>query len=122
ASCQLPGSACANTAGLRGRRALSLPWELELGDPFEAPFSKLVAPVRLADGTEAVLKIPVDDDVESVQEPEALRFWDGRGAVRLIDRDSRSRAYLIERCMPGTPLGRADDDEALEAIASGVQM
>ena len=94
---------------------------MEVGDPFEAPFSKLVAPVRLADGTEAVLKIPVDDDVESVQEPEALRLWDGRGAVRLIDCDPESRAYLIERCVPGRPLGRAYDDAALEAIASALE-
>jgi streptomycin 6-kinase len=75
----------------------------------------------LADGTEAVLKIPVDADVESVQEPEALRFWDGRGAVRLIDRDPGSRAYLIERCVPGTPLGRAYDDQALETIAAALE-
>ena len=68
-----------------------------------------------------MLKIPVDDDVESVHEPEALRFWDGRGAVRLIDRDPESRAYLIERCVPGTPLGRAYDDQALEAIASALE-
>ena len=67
-----------------------------------------------------MLKIPVDDDTESVHEPEALRFWDGQGAVRLIDRDPESRAYLIERCEPGTPLGRAYDDQALEAIASAL--
>jgi streptomycin 6-kinase len=114
----LPRGDGGDAAGIRRRRALNLPWDLELGDPFEAPFSKLVAPVRLADGTEAVLKIPVDDDIESVHEPEALRFWDGQGAVRLIDRDPESRAYLIERCLPGTPLGRAYDDQALEAIAS----
>lgn len=68
-----------------------------------------------------MLKIPVDDDVESVHEPEALAFWDGHGAVRLIDRDPRSRAYLIERCVPGTPLGRDYDDAALEAIASALE-
>ncbi len=68
-----------------------------------------------------MLKIPVDDDTESVHEPEALRFWDGQGAVRLIDRDPESRAYLIERCVPGTPLGRAYDDQALEAIASALE-
>jgi streptomycin 6-kinase len=56
-----------------------------------------------------------------VQEPEALRFWNGRGAVRLIERDPGSRAYLIERCVPGTPLGRAYDDEALEAIAAALE-
>jgi streptomycin 6-kinase len=123
--CDRPGRAISRregggATGLGRRRALNLPWDLELGDPFEAPFSKLVAPVRLADGTEAVLKIPVDDDTESVHEPEALRFWDGQGAVRLIDRDPESRAYLIERCVPGTPLGRAYDDQALEAIASAL--
>ena len=77
--------------------------------------------MRLADGTEAVLKIPVDDDIDSVHEPEALSLWDGRGAVRLIDRDPDSRAYLIERCRPGSPLGRAYDDESLEAIAGALE-
>jgi streptomycin 6-kinase len=116
----LPGRERAAVTGRGGRGALKLPWEVELGEPFFAPFSKLVAPVRLADGTEAVLKIPVDDDVESIDEPEALRLWDGHGAVRLIDRDPDSRAYLIERCRPGTPLGRAYDDESLEAIAGAL--
>ena len=36
---------------------LKLPWDVELGEPFFAPYSKLVAPVRLPDGTEAVLKM-----------------------------------------------------------------
>lgn len=68
-----------------------------------------------------MLKIPVDHDVESVHEPEVLRFWDGRGAVRLVDKDPNSRAYLIERCVPGTPLGRRYDDESLEAVASALE-
>src|SRR5262249_4492155 len=116
-----PGRDRAHPARGRRGRPLKLPWQLELGEPFFAPFSELVAPVRLPDGTEAVLKIPRDDDVESVHEPEALLLWAGRGAVRLIDRDPESRAYLIERCVPGTTLGRAYDDEALEAIASALE-
>jgi len=75
--------------------------------------------VRLADGTEAVLKIPLDDDTESIHEPEALRLWDGDGAVLLIDHDPETRAMLIERCVPGTTLGTAYDDESIE-IAAGV--
>ena len=102
-------------------RSLKLPWELELGEPFFAPFSKLVAPARLPDGTEAVVKIHVDDDVESVLEHEALRFWDGRGAVRLIDYDPETRAMLIERWFPGTKLGADYDDESLEAIAAALE-
>jgi streptomycin 6-kinase len=104
-------------AGVSGGRPLSLPWDLELGEPFHAPFSKLVAPARLPDGTEVVVKIHVDDDLESVHEPDALRFWDGRGAVRLLDYDPGTRAMLIERCVPGTPLGRAYDDASLEVVA-----
>jgi streptomycin 6-kinase len=100
---------------------LNLPWDLELGDPFHAPFSKLVAPARLPDGTEVVVKIHVDDDVESVHEPEALRFWHGRGAVRLIDYDPKTRAMLIERCLPGTPLGNGYDDASLEVVARTLQ-
>jgi streptomycin 6-kinase len=64
-----------------------------------------------------VVKIYRDDDVESLLEPEALRFWDGRGAVRLVDYDPRTRAMLIERCRPGTPLGRRYDDASLDVVA-----
>ena len=41
------------------------------------------------------------DDFESVHEPEALRFWDGHGAVRLIAHDPERKALLLERCVPG---------------------
>ena len=96
-------------------RALNLPWQLELGEPFFAPYSKLVAPVRLPDGTEAVAQ-----DRASTSTPRAStsrrrsRFWDGQGAVRLIDHDPATRAMLIERCVPGTPLGAEYDESALE--------
>lgn len=75
--------------------------------------------MRLPDGTEAVLKVAHELDTESIQEPEALRFWDGEGAVRLIDHDPETRAMLIERCVPGTPLGTEYDDAAIE-IAAGL--
>jgi streptomycin 6-kinase len=52
-----------------------------------------------------------------VHEPEALRFWDGRGAVRLIDYVAGTRAMVIERCVPGIPLGRNYDDASLEVVA-----
>ncbi|HEY1367252.1 MAG TPA: aminoglycoside phosphotransferase family protein [Gaiellaceae bacterium] len=119
--CPLPRRDRAGAAGLGQGRALNLPWKLELGEPFVAPYSRLVAPVRLEDGTEAVLKIPRDDDVESVHEPEALAFWGGEGAVRLIDRDPGSRAYLIERCVPGTPLGTEYDDASIGIAATAMQ-
>jgi streptomycin 6-kinase len=77
--------------------------------------------VRLPDGTEAVLKIAHDLDAESVHEPEALAFWDGDGTVRLIAHDPATRAMLIERCVPGTPLGTKYDEPALEIAAQAME-
>jgi len=37
--------------------------------------------------------------------------------VRLLDHDPGTRAMLIERCVPGTPLGKVYDDAALEVVA-----
>src|SRR6185312_7482149 len=102
----------------RGRGRLHGRARLELaGEPFDAPHSKLAAPVRLRDGTEAVLKVANEDDWEGDREPEALRFWGGVGAVRLIDHDPETRSMLIERCLPGTPLGTDYNLRALEVAA-----
>jgi len=94
---------------------------LEVCEPFVALHSELVAPVRLPDGTEAVLKIPRADDTESADEAPALRFWGGRGAVRLLAHDSATRALLIERCVPGAALGTVYDDALLETAAELMQ-
>jgi streptomycin 6-kinase len=80
--------------------------------------SQLVAPARLADGTEAVLKVQLPGDFEAEHEAEALRFWDGKGAVRLLEHDPERRALLIERCRPGTPLGDQYDDADVEVAAT----
>jgi streptomycin 6-kinase len=66
-----------------------------------------------------VLKVQLSFDTESLQEAEALQFWDGLGAVRLLAHDRASRALLIERCIPGTPLGNEYDDDTL-AVAANV--
>ena len=58
-----------------------------------------------------------EDDWEADHEAEALRFWDGVGAVRLIDHDPETRSMLIERCLPGTPLGTDVRRRALEVAA-----
>ena len=61
-----------------------------------------------------MLKVALEDDTESIHEPEALRFWDGDGAVLLIASDPQTRSMLIERCVPGTPLGQEYDDRSIE--------
>jgi streptomycin 6-kinase len=68
-----------------------------------------------ADGFPVVLKIQFPHR-ESEHEAEALRRWDGNGAVRLIASDPAHHALLLERCEPGNHLSTAGTDEALETF------
>jgi len=89
-------------------------WKLELGEPFEGSNVSFVTPAMR--GTEqVVLKVQWPDD-ESTHEADALRVWNGEGAVRLLVRDAERHALLIERCMPGTDLAAAVGVDALEVL------
>jgi streptomycin 6-kinase len=80
-------------------------WDLEVGAPFE-PGGNIswVAPVRQrGGGPPAVLKVQLPHP-ESAAEALALRAWDGRAAVRLLDHDPARWALLLERCEPGRDL------------------
>ncbi|SNX62117.1 streptomycin 6-kinase [Streptomyces sp. TLI_55] len=79
--------------------------------------SALVLPVLRADGTGAVLKLQLLDE-ESAGEPVALRFWDGDGAVRLLDHDEATGTMLLERLDPARMLSHVPDTrEAVLVIA-----
>ena len=89
-------------------------WSLRFGAPFHGGTCSWVAPAWLPDGTPAVLKITWPHR-EASGEAEALRTWDGAGAVRLLRHDPENYALLIERCDPGTELGKhsAPDEDRL---------
>jgi streptomycin 6-kinase len=78
-------------------------WGLELEEPLDHGRS-LVVPAG-----DAVLKLNAPSHVEAEHEADALAFWDGDGAVRLLARDDARRALLLERCRPGTELGDQPD-------------
>ena len=87
-------------------------WALELGPPYPNGHCALVLRASRA-GEALVLKVSCPD-VETRPEPDALRLWDGDGAVRLLAADERRSAMLLERLEPGTPLSdHPDRDEAL---------
>jgi streptomycin 6-kinase len=90
-------------------------WKLELGPPFPYAYVSLALPVRRPGGDEAVLKICFPHR-ESEHEGDALRLWDGNGAVRLLAHDRERWALLLERCRPGTSLDELDAEEALEVL------
>lgn len=91
-------------------------WEVELGPPFPYAQASLASPARLPDGSEAVLKICFPHR-ESEHEGDALRAWDGNGAVRLLAHDPERWALLIERCVPGTALREEEPERALDVFS-----
>lgn len=86
-------------------------WSLELEEPFADAHVSYAAPAG-----DVVLKIQFPDR-ETEHEAEALRHWDGEGAVRLLEYDAERHAMLLERCRPGTPLALVGQEAALDVFA-----
>lgn len=91
-------------------------WGLLVGEPYADAMASLAMPATRADGEPVVLKLQYPDH-EGTHEAEALRRWGGDGAARLLDHDPTRRALLLERCEPGTHLGAADPEVALDVLA-----
>jgi streptomycin 6-kinase len=66
---------------------------------------------------DAVLKVQFPHG-EDEHEAEALRVWNGDGAVRLLAHDEERHALLLERCVPGTHLREVGADAALDVAVS----
>ncbi len=77
-------------------------WGLEVGEPFAYASASLAMPAT-RHGKDVVLKVQFPHR-ECEHEAEALRVWDGDGAVRLLAHDAARHALLLERCLPGKPL------------------
>jgi streptomycin 6-kinase len=90
-------------------------WQLEIEPPFPDLSYNFVAPARRG-GRPVVAKLGVPNP-ELSSEIEALRLFDGDGAVRLLDADSDRGMMLLERLDPGTLLAHIQDDDRAMAIA-----
>jgi len=93
-------------------------WSLKLQPPFALSYN-YVAPAVRANGREVVLKAGVPNP-ELLTEIAALRHYDGRGIVQLLEADPDRGVFLIERIKPGTPLVTLEDDEQATALAAEV--
>jgi streptomycin 6-kinase len=93
-------------------------WSLTLGAPIDCDEVSCawVAPVSLANGTSAVLKLGMPH-MEGEHEIQGLRFWDGDPTVRLLEASDDLGAMLLERCEPGTPLRALPEPEQDLVIA-----
>ena len=52
----------------------------------------------------------------------ALKLFDGKGAVRLLEADEGRAMFLLERLQPGEMLATLSDDEQATHIAADVML
>src|SRR5262245_2809413 len=94
-------------------------WSLTVEAPFQPLSYNYAAPAIPRHGPPAVLKIGFPDQ-DLLWEAEALRLFDGQGAVRLLEADPQQGALLLERLEPGVPLAALGDDEPATTIVAQV--
>lgn len=110
-------------AGLPARVAeLAERWSLRLGPAYQPGGSSAwVAPVTRGDGSRAVLKVGLRHD-EARDEAAGLRFWSGRGVVRVLQSlvYEQTTALLLEECRPGTMLSASLPPVERDDVVAGL--
>jgi streptomycin 6-kinase len=89
-------------------------WGLRLGEPYAQGAAGYV--VRAERGGDPVVLKLIYPHWEAEQEADALRAWNGDGAVELLAYDAGRWAMVLERCAPGTLLAHADAETALDVL------
>jgi streptomycin 6-kinase len=100
-------------------RELSKRWGISIDAPFPDVWFNYVAPARRRDGSRAVLKVGFPHP-ELFTEIDALRLYNGRGAVQILEIDEEKAAFLLERLEPGKQLSSLEDDAEATRIAAAV--
>lgn len=98
-------------------------WDLRIEAPYELSYN-YVAAATSGSGVACVVKLTVPGSSGLAREAAALECFAGRGSVRLLARDSRRGALLLERADPGRPLaewGPGRDSEATAILCSVMQ-
>jgi streptomycin 6-kinase len=99
-------------------------WSLRVGEPFEPGGQcSWTAPATGAGGADLVLKVAFRfGGGEERDEAAGLRCWDGNGVVRLHAASDGESEYvlLLERCLPGTPLGQVLSEPEQDVVVAGL--
>ena len=86
-------------------------WGLELQDAYPNCGVAYVVPAKQM-GETVVLKVQWPHE-ECRYEVDALKLWDGDGAVNLLESNQKHHAMLLEHCDPGTHLSNNDADDPI---------
>lgn len=89
-------------------------WNLVIDGPVQHGSNALIVPVQRGDEPLMLRMFPPDRS--TTDEVAALRFWDGRGTVQLIEADTSVAAMLLERVEPGRPASLLPVGESLRVV------
>lgn len=93
-------------------------WKLKIGKHYKLSYN-FAAPVLMADGTEAVLKLSVPGE-EIKNEAYALEQLRGPGVVKVFEADVEKGILLLEKVAPGSTLAGVEDDDEAAGIAANL--
>lgn len=84
-------------------------WQIECFDPFQLSYN-YVLPAKTRSGEQVVLKISFPNNHEFRSEINALKLYEGNGAINVIREDVENKVVLLERAVPGTRVGDVQPD------------
>src|SRR3989338_9103569 len=85
-------------------------WKLEVFPPFPLSYN-YVAPAKTIEGQYVVLKISFPKNTEFNAEIEALRFFNEKAAIKILEEDLKNGVVLLERAIPGDRLRNITSDK-----------
>ncbi len=94
-------------------------WSIKVTKPYEL-YINYVAEAVKPDGSEVVIKICFPEDNEFKNEAAALKLFNGKGSVKLLNQDLEKGILLLERLKPGTSLNNLEDDQEATRIITGI--
>lgn len=96
-------------------------WQLECFDPFQLSYN-YVLPAKTKSGEQVVLKIGFPSNHEFRSEIDALKFYEGNGAIKVIQEDLTNKAVLLERAVPGIRVGDVQpDDKQITTVSETIK-
>lgn len=100
-------------------KSFEVKWELKVLPPFHLTYN-YVASAQTSNGKDVVLKISFPDNHQFVTELEALKFYNGDGAIKLLRKNRENNAMLLEKAEPGLRLREITNERKQITNASKV--
>ena len=93
---------------------------IKICKPFQNLTFHYVAHATTTDGIACVFKCGIPND-ELSSEINALKYFNGQGAAKLLSANEEAGWLLLEKCSPGIPITTLDDDKATRIAIQTMQ-